>query len=232
MPSPSNSPGTGTLPADPAFVALACSWMTSPATRFLDFVWRAYDDTLGSPFDPDPADLERSITQLLEPRIREAMTGDEPFYVQHGPYERETMKPPPAQPPEYDLAFVFRADPRIMWPLEAKVLETPRRIAYYVHDVTREFLTCRYGPFSDSGAMLGYLLQGVPEDTFRAIEKSLNTALQPVPEHAGKPTRRSSHHRSVPLGRPYPTVFDCYHLILPFPSLQRTPRASDRHCDK
>ncbi len=221
MPSPPHGPGTKTPFADPAFVALACSWMTSPATRFLDFVWCAYEDTLVYPFEPDPADLERSITQLLEPRIREAMSGDEPFYVQHGPYERETMKAPPAQPPEYDLAFVFRTDPRVMWPIEAKVLETPGRVANYVRDVTREFLTCRYAPFSDSGAMLGYLLCGVPEDAFRAIEHSLHTALRAVPEQEGRPTRRSTHNRSVPPGKPYPATFDCYHLILPFPSLRR-----------
>lgn len=225
MPSLNSLPGTGTPPIDAAFVALACAWMTSPATRFLDFVWHAYDDTQVSPFDPDPADLERSITQLLEPRIRDAMTGDEPFYVQHGPYEHETMMAPPAQPPEYDLAIVFRADPRIMWPIEAKVLETPRRVANYVHDVTHEFLTCRYGPFSDSGAMLAYLLQGEPKDAFLAIEKSLATTLQAVPEHADRPTLRSRHKRSIPPGKPYPATFDCYHLILPFLNLRRAPKS-------
>ena len=221
MPTPSSRRGAGTPPVDSAFIALARSWMTSPATRFLDFVWRAYDDTMVSPFNPDPADLERSITQLLEPRIRKAMTGDEPFYVQHGPYERETMRPPPAQPPEYDLAFVFRADPRIMWPIEAKVLETPGRVANYVSDVKHQFLTCRYGPFSDAGAMLGYLLRGDPEDTFRAIAVGLQSTLHPVPEHAHRPSRRSSHSRQVPSDKPYPANFDCYHLILAFPNLQR-----------
>ena len=90
------------------------------------------------------------------------MSGDEPFYVQHGPFERETMRPPPAQPPEYDLAFVFRADERIMWPIEAKVLETPGGVADYVRDIREEYLKCRYGPFSASGAMLAYLLDRYP----------------------------------------------------------------------
>ena len=173
------------------------------------------------PLQVDSRDLERSITQSLEPRIRKVMTGDEPFFIQHGPYERETMQPPPAQPPQYDLAFIFRADGTVMWPIEAKVLETSGRVADYVSDVKHEFLTCRYAPFSDSGAMLGYLLCGNPDDAFHAIELSLGCTLQIVPAHSGRQSRRSSHKRSVPNHKPYPLAFDCYHLILQFPGLHR-----------
>lgn len=218
-----SSPPAGPLarPADPKFVELACSWMQSPATRFLEYVWQAYDDTQTRPLQVNQKDLERSITQSLEPRIRNVMTGDEPFFIQHGPYERETMQPPPAQPPQYDLAFIFRADETVMWPIEAKVLETPGRVADYVLDVTQEFLTCRYVPFSDSGAMLGYLLSGNPNDAFHAIELSLGCTLHVVPEHWCRPSRHSSHKRSVPNHKPYPSAFDCYHLILEFPGLRR-----------
>jgi hypothetical protein len=88
--------------------------MQNPAYWILGFVWAAYDEMLAHPPANDTRDLERSITQLLEPRIRDSMTGFEPFYVQHGSYERETMMAPPAQPPAYDLAFVLRADERII----------------------------------------------------------------------------------------------------------------------
>ena len=196
--------------------------MQSPATRFLEYVWRAYDDTQTSPLQVDSRDLERSITQSLEPRIRKVMTGDEPFFIQHGPYERETMQPPPAQPPQYDLAFILRANETVMWPMEAKVLETSGRVADYVRDVRHEFLTCRYAPFSDSGAMLGYLLCGNHNDAFHAIELSLGHTLQVVPEHSGRASRRSSHNRTVPSHKPYPPTFDCYHLILQFPGLRRS----------
>jgi hypothetical protein len=57
----------------------------------------------------DTRDLERSITQLPEPRAV-SMRRYEPFYVQHGPFERETM----LQRPECDLALVLRADERII----------------------------------------------------------------------------------------------------------------------
>ena len=212
---------------DPNFITLACSWMQNPAQRFLGFVWLAYENMKTFPPCVNTKDLERSITQLLEPRVRDMMTGDEPFYIQHGPYERETMKAPPAQPPEYDLAFVFRADERIMWPMEAKVLETSKSVAAYIHDIQNEFLTCRYAPFSNSGAMLGYLLTGTPDDSFVEIAKKLGCTLELVAEHPTKPNRLSQHKRNVPVGKPYPDEFDCYHMILEFPALSRATRAGN-----
>ena len=210
-----------TVFTDPAFVESALSWMQYPARQFLGFIWLAYEDMRASPPKVDTKDLERSITQLMEPRVRKNMTGDEPFYIQHGPYERETMKAPPAQPPQYDLAFIFRADEKIMWPMEAKVLETSTKVPRYIRDVQKEFLTCRYAPFSNSGAMLGYLLKGKPEDVFTAIARNLDCTLEPVSEYPDKPNRISQHKRDVPPGKKYPLDFDCYHMILEYPDLSR-----------
>lgn len=209
---------------DPNFVALARSWLHNPAEALIGLLWTAHarmraDDPL-----VDRRDLERSITQLLEPRIRSAMTGYEPFYVQHGPFERETMMAPPAQPPEYDIAFVLRADERVMWPIEAKILETPRAVASYVRDINEQFLTCRYAPFSGSGAMLGYLLSGDASDVFVMVAKALACALDPVPGHPGKNNRVSQHARTVPSGKRYPASFACYHVILNYPNLARSTR--------
>lgn len=209
------------ISADPSFISLACSWMANPAQQFLGFVWIAYDDMRHTPPNVDCRDLERSISQLLEPRIRDAMTGDEPFYVQHGSFERETMKPAPAQPPEYDLAFILRADERMMWPMEAKVLETPKNTAAYIRDIEQEFLTCRYAPFSSSGAMLGFLLSGAPDETFQKISEKLSCALDEVPSIPDRPNRCSQHSRTVPTGKAYPSAFSCYHLILEYPDLSR-----------
>src|SRR5205085_8445710 len=121
-------------------------------------------------------DLERSITGSLELRIRGVMSGYEPFVIQHGPYERESMLLPPAQPPQYDLAFKLRAQEWIMWPLEAKVLETDGAVNDYRNDLNNEFLTCRYAPFSSEGAMLGYLLTGTTENVFRNLEEKIPCA--------------------------------------------------------
>lgn len=206
---------------DPNFVVLARAWMRNPTETLIGFIWSAYARMQTEMPQIDTRDLERSITQLLEPRVCSSMTGYEPFYVQHGPFERETMMPPPAQPPEYDLAFILRADERIMWPIEAKVLETPKAVASYVRDINEQFLTCRYAPFSDSGAMLGYLLNGEAAEAFDAIAQKLSCALHPVPEHSARNNRVSEHTRSVPAGKNYPASFSCYHMILEYVGLSR-----------
>lgn len=196
--------------------------MREPAVSLLQFVWEAYDLMLAQRPVIDGRDLERSITQLLVPRINELLTGDEPFFVLHGPFERETMAAPPAQPPAYDLAFVLRADERVMWPLEAKVLETPGRTTKYERDLREEFLTCRYAPFSSSGAMLGYLLSGATTDVFANLAQNLNCALEVRSVFAGRPMRVSRHQREVPTGKSYSTWFECYHLILEYHGQRRS----------
>lgn len=223
MTVPTSWPSSPAAPAapDPVFVALACDWMSDPAQCLLGFIWAAYDAMCANPPVIDTRDLERSITQLLEPRINDLMTGDEPFYIQHSSFERETMAPPPAQPPAYDLAFVLRADERIMWPLEAKVLETPGTMAEYLHDVREQYLTCRYAPFSGSAAMLGYLLSGKAAEALDQIAKKLGCTLNVVKEFPSRPHRFSIHRRIVPAGKTYPLDFECHHLILEYLGVAR-----------
>jgi hypothetical protein len=206
---------------DPAFLALAAVWAGDQADILLGFVWAAFDRMRADMPKVDGRDLERSLTQLLEPRVRKEMSGFEPYYIQHGSFERETMAAPPAQPPAYDLAFVLNAEERIMWPLEAKVLETAQRTAGYEDDVKNQFLTCRYAPFSSAGAMLGYLLSGSPSDALSRIEKGLGCTFQTNNSFPHRPHRTSDHRRQVPIGKAYPTDFRCHHLILEFPGLQR-----------
>jgi hypothetical protein len=212
---------------DPAFLALAADWTRDQADVLLGFVWAAYDRMRADRPPIDARSLERSITERLVPRIRDVMTGDEPFNIEHGPFEYETMAQPPAQPPQYDLAFVWRTEERIMWPLEAKVLETPRALADYVRDVRDQFLSCRYAPFSSGGAMLGYLLSEEAEDALLNIGTSLGCALTAVPAFPSRPHRVSEHHRVVPAGKNYPADFRCYHLVLEYRGLARA-RASIR----
>lgn len=209
---------------DPAFVSLACTWMNNPSHYLLGFVWSAYDAMCASKPPIDDRDLERSITSLLEPRINNELTGDEPFYIQHSPFERETMAAQPAQPPAYDLAFVFRTDERIMWPMEAKVLATPKALADYIRDIRDQFLNCRYAPFSTSAAMLAYLLSGSSNEALIQIASQLGTTLKTVPEFPARAHRVSNHIRNVPVGKTYSKEFDCHHLIFEFIGLQRRKR--------
>ena len=127
-------------PDTPEFNSVIRVWKTAGSVILLGFVWKAYDafcaDVLSEvDCSKEDEDLERDVTQAFEPKIREAMTGYEPFYVQHGPYEHESRAGAPAQPPEYDIAFVLRSNPRVMWPLEAKVLRTEGRVTEYIDEV-------------------------------------------------------------------------------------------------
>ena len=226
--------GRAPTPIDPGFVAAASLWLNASETVMLELVWEAYDVlTAARPYF-DLTDLERSITERLEAAIQDQMSGDEPFIVQHGPHERETKLPPPAQPPQYDIAFVFRADPRIMWPLEAKVLEKPGRLSAYISDVTEQYLTCRYAPFSPSGVMLAYLLSGTPDDLFEGISKRLGSALEGSTGLPTRPARISDHVRTVPTNKPYPPSFRCHHLAMIFSGVTRASiaGASERQADK
>ena len=203
------------------FISLANSWCQNQSAILIDFIWKAYDQMGKDNPHINTKDLERSITQLIEPRIRNVMTGDEPFYIQHGPYERETMKQPPAQPPQYDLAFILNVDERIMWPIEAKVIETPNNVYQYVNDIRNEFLQCRYSPFSSEGAMLGYLLSGSPTDAFGNISKAVHCVLVDHPSFPSRPQKLSHHRRIIPDKKPYPINFCCHHLMLSFIGLKR-----------
>jgi hypothetical protein len=224
--SPTSTRSQSSVP-DAKFLALVALWAGDQTGAMLGFVWTAYDSMLENIPFVDGRDLERSITQLLEPRIRNAMTGDEPYYVQHGPYEHETMLAPPAQPPAYDLAFVLRAEERVMWPIEAKVLETPNQVAAYERDVREEFLKCRYAPFSNAGAMLAYLLCGSAEDAFAAIEKKLGCSLKQSEVFSDRAHRTSDHQRTVPIAKPYPKSFSCHHLVMAFLTLVRTTKSDE-----
>ena len=201
------------------FVASLQGGKESASIQMLELVWKGYDllarEVAGIDFSVPFDDLEREITQILEKRIHEVMSGFEPFMIQHGPYERETRRPAPAQPPQYDLAFILRANERIMWPLEAKIL--PRALAQYVDDVRNELLTCRYGPFSTEGGMLGYVIDGTVEQHFTAIAARVPAVLTHHPAFSTRPHRYSDHQRAVPPGRPYPVEFRVHHLLLVLP---------------
>lgn len=212
------------VPAD--FVAVARRWYPNFSDILLALVWQGYDLLVNElPAGVNERDLERSITQSLELRIRSVMSGDEPFQIQHGPYERETMLPPPAQPPQYDLAFSLREDERIMWPLEAKVLETDTAVGSYVKDVRNEFLSCRYAPFSSEAAMLGYLLSGIADKVFGKLEAKIPCSLVDNPSFPTRPAKTSTHYRRVPSGKTYPASFRCHHLILEFPGFARSKKS-------
>ena len=201
------------------FTEVAADFCANVITSALASTWAGYDSLRGQVIDQidiSAADeeLERALTQLLEPKIAQHLTGDEPYILQHGPYEFETRKQAPAQPPQYDLAFVLLSNSRVMWPLEAKVLRTDAAVSRYVKSVENEFLTGRYAPFVNSAAMLGYLLKGNTSTALESIANSLHTVLVQHEDFQNRPHRVSTHQRAPSYPQVTKGSFQCHHLIL------------------
>ena len=201
------------------YVDLAGRWGRDAFDEMLEVVWKGYDDLFTDVIrsvDITQADdeLEGAITQILEPRIRGCLSGDEPWDVQHGSYEYATRKASPAQPPQYDIAFVLRRNPRIMWPLEAKILRSDGALGPYTRDVRQEFLTGRYAPYVNGGAMLGYLLRGCPETVFRGISDRLACRLQPLRKFDSVRHQVSVHQRELDNPDFLSGAFWCHHLVM------------------
>lgn len=206
-------------PISQEFVSVAKRWKEDASAILLGFIWKGYDSLSNAillKIDCTQAEdqIERSVTQYLTPKIRDNMTGYEPFDVEQGVNEFETREPSPAQPPVYDIAFVLRQNERVMWPLEAKVLKSDGSVGEYVKEITRNFLTCRYAPFSSEGAMLGYLLSGKPSNAFANIAKKTPCTLRKSSAFSKRNHMISDHVRSIRRGKPYPANFVCHHLIL------------------
>ena len=219
------SEGRRRTPLDPRwpdtaeYTELARVWSEDAVERMLQTVWHGYDTLIVevlAQIDITEADeeLERTITQLLEPRIRRHLSGNEPYDIQHGPYEYATRQPAPAQPPQYDIAFVLHRDPKVMWPLEAKVLHSDGAIANYVRDVRNEFLTGRYAPYVPSSTILGYLLRGSPARAFENISVSLACHLRPLSGFSTRHHRISDHFRNLTRADFISGPFQCHHLIM------------------
>lgn len=210
----------------PGVKELVSIWHDDAIHTLLGYVWDAYDYVYANCLHKIPPtenydDLERSITQELEPAMQDLLDRYLPYYIQHSPRERETRQPPPAMPPEYDIAFVWRGDPRIMWPLEAKVVDTDkdtvRNLDAYISEIHEQFLTCRYAPFSNGAAMLCYLRQGSITLLLDNIAKRLGCTLVDYTRFPHRPHQTSEHTRTVPSGKEgaYPSNFRCHHIIMP-----------------
>ena len=198
---------------------LARTWGDGAIEIMMRASWKGYEELtaeLLGEVDTTQADeeLERGISQLLEPCIRRHLSGDEPYFVQHGSYEFATRKPAPAQPPQYDIAFVLRENGKVMWPLEAKVLRTDRSVARYVRDIREEFLTGRYAPYVNGGGMLGYLFGGTSVNALSHIESALGCRLKRFRRFDPDVHRVSLHTRRLEKAEFLSGVFRCHHLIM------------------
>jgi len=211
--------GRATQPPPPEFMHVSRQVKQNISAQIARCLWEAYDllkkEMLREPFrNPDDYLLECSITEELESRVHDTMSGEEPFRVQHECREWESCLPDTTRPPQYDIAFVLRANSRAKWPVEAKVLRTPGQVAAYVADLNEQFLTCRYAPRSSEGAMLGYLLSGTPDAAFAAISAAVSSPLVDYAEATGRSHKTSDHVRTVSTCKNSPAKFRCHHLIM------------------
>lgn len=218
---PGTTPYSLRWPDTPEFTQVLLKMSANALDKMLETIWLGYsslkEDFLDQ-IDISKADeeLERTISQTLERHIRKHLSGYESYDVQHGTYEPETRSPAPAQPKEYDIAFILNSNARIMWPLEAKIMRTPANVVPYVKDINNEFLTGRYAPFSRSAAMLGYLLSGAPENTTGNIEQGLDATLIPHPAFHPRFTHHTSQHQRNLGNETWASgQFTCHHMIMP-----------------
>ena len=210
-------------PNSPAFQAIAKSWCEDQSRLLMQLVWRGYDRLLAQDlnvvlFSDADEDKERSLNLLLNLRIHECLSGDEPFRFVHETPEQTKRKGRGARPPQPDMGFVLNNYPRTVWPLEAKVLFDDQAVGPYVAEINDNFITCRYATFSGEGAMLGYLLHGEPERTFAAIATLLRQALIPHPHFPDRPQRMTHHQRNHVPHPNSPREFTCHHLLLRIPT--------------
>lgn len=211
--------GEARFPKTPEFAQVRRMFSEAIVAQMLALVWEAWHALQANALkdiDISLADeqLERSLTEELERAMQDRLTHMEPYTVQHESWEMETRSGGSAQPRQYDIAFVFRANTRIKWPVETKILPTDGQIAAYVADIVDAFVTCIYAPFTGEGAMVGYLKKGEVDAAFQAIAVSLQT---PLSDHSlaspRRPHKVSLHKRTVPTGKSYPKKLRCHHLL-------------------
>jgi hypothetical protein len=197
------------------------AWVAGNSETILNLLWDAYDQLRQNPnlktaLSNADEDIERGLTLMLCLALDNLRTGDEPFQIIPEAPEDESRKKAPARPRAYDIAFAMRANPRIMWSVEAKVMATPSTTADYVRTFNERFLTGNYAPFVGEGCMLGYLQSGTHDEAFKAITLALKARLIKSSKWKSRAHRCSSHGRKVPKGKHYPVKFRCHHLIMQF----------------
>lgn len=206
-------------PKDSSFDSLK-AWPIDASVIILRRVWAAYDD-LGQDilskvnWFAAEDEIERSLTAYHSLKIQERQTGDEPFILHPEMPEFETREPAPARSKAYDFGFVMRSgDYSMIWPIEAKVLKTDRKLTGYLRDLDDKYLKCKAAPFSHEGALIGYLLSGSPSVVFDGIAQHVGQLLFAHASFAARNHRTSTHKRDVPAGKPYPKDFLCHHLVM------------------
>jgi len=210
-------------PEDPAFKELALEWGETVSERILDWVWRAFDALRAGPIArvdlTEPMEqLERDLTNLHFIQIQILWARETDGFPALSPVpemsEFESRYSASAKPPAHDLGFVNFENPRIVWPIEAKVVEKPSILGRYLTDVRDKFVAGIAAPFVGQAGMIGYLLSGRAGEVFAGLEPELSQPLKHPAAFATRDHRTSLHTRGKsPFGRDLPDLL-LHHLIM------------------
>ncbi len=213
------------FPNAPEWNTIADVWSKAVVEEMLTLVWEGFDQMKNKilsrvDFNQPLHQLERTLTDAHATAItllwKANRTGFESFLPKHEAWEPSSIASPSAMPPSYDIGFENVNDPRLRWPVEAKVLARPTDVQRYLGDLRQKYLTGIGAPFSMEAALLGYLVNGQVSDTLTAIQSSLGAELKPFVLFANRQHNTSEHARSVSGVRKGGShTFVCHHLIAP-----------------
>jgi hypothetical protein len=207
-------------PMDEQSLEQARSWAREISTHVLDLTWRAFDKLqaenlrrvdLQQPLEQ----LERDLTSNHFMQINELWKQEDDGFSSICPHhefpEHETRPGGKGRPPAYDLAFVYTENRRIAWPIEAKVLSSPRNLSLYLTDVDK-FVTGKAAPFTGEGGIIAYMLSGQEAELFAEVQQRLGLNLllpsasllthraHRISHHARATTNLQLHHMAMPCG--------------------------------
>ena len=213
------------FPNAPEWNAIADAWSQAVVEEMLTLVWEGFDQMKRRAlnkvdFTQPLHQVERTLTDAHMSAItllwKANRTGFESFLPKHEAWEPSSITSPSAMPPSYDIGFENVNDPRLRWPVEAKVLARPTDVNRYLGDLKQKYLSGTGAPFSTEGALLGYLVTGQASGTLVAIQSSLGEKLKSFPLFASRHHKTSQHPRSVQgIHSGDSHTFVCHHLIAP-----------------
>jgi hypothetical protein len=213
------------FPNAPEWSAIADAWSSDAVESMLSLVWDGYDQMKSKilskvDFTQPIHQLERALTSAHATEItklwKASQNGFESFLPKHEPWEQSSITSPSAMPPSYDFGFENVNDPRLLWPIEAKVLANPDDVKRYLDDLNLKYLSGKGAPFSTEAGLLGYLREGQAIDAIESIQKALGTNLKLFPPFANRLHHISEHPRSMPgIQDGAGHIFVCHQMIAP-----------------
>jgi hypothetical protein len=208
------------FPADAEFTSTLEELQRDGVRTMLEYLWAGFDAFKDQVIDRNEeptrrdADLERDLMDLFVPYVSRLIPARSPYYLHPEKKEHESALPG-AQPPEPDLSFVFFSNPRVTFPVDAKVVEKdrPSAVTDYVNTVNDRFVACVYAPFSKHGAMLAFFLAGSVKTLLSNIRAGLGCSLSRGSYFRGRYHKTSEHERMAAACNH--KSFTCHHLVMP-----------------